>query len=606
MCGISAIINKNNTNVKSEDIKFITDLVFHRGPDGEGYYFGSNFAFGHRRLSIIDLSKNANQPMKYNDDYVITFNGAIYNYKEIKSELISAGYDFNSNSDTEVILASYAHWGYDCVDHFNGMWSFAIFDKEKNILFCSRDRFGIKPFYYLNDDHNFIIGSEIRQLLPHLQSRESNHQIIIDYLVTGILEHTNETFFRNILKLPASHNLIYDLNTHKFKIERYYDIKTNCDDKNESFEKVKSDLQGKLFDSVALRLRSDVKIGACLSGGIDSSLITTFSSQLYNENDKLISIHAKTTEAEHDESLFARQVAKELDIKLIISEPSKNEFIENIEKIVEIQEEPFGSPGIFMQYFIFNEAKKSGIKVMLDGQGGDEVFLGYEKYFPAYFREINRKKGFLSMIKEIYLANRNNEKMGIKSLFTFILGTRYPKIRKLAYRKRVSFLKQYNDNFDFLNKFSNSYTSIPELQKLELNQTMLPELLRYEDKNSMYNSIESRLPFLDYNIVEFSLNQNSDFKIHSGWTKYILRSLLADNISENIAWRKKKNNFNAPTETWLNSIKSTMIEEISNSNILEKLCDKKILLKKYDNINLIVKWRLYNIALWERIFKIEI
>lgn len=604
MCGISCIISRSNNSIDHVVLKNITDLVSHRGPDGEGYYFGDNFAFGHRRLSIIDLSDQANQPMRYLEDFVITFNGAIYNYIELKAELQSFGYKFITDSDTEVILAAYVHWGKECVKRFNGMWAFSIFDKKKNILFCSRDRFGIKPFYYYSDNGIFVFGSEIKQLLPFLKEIKVNKQIMIDYLVTGALEHKVEIFFKNIKKLQAAHNLIYNLSNHQFEIERYYHIPVNHESAK-SFNKAYDEIKTELDKSIKFRLRSDVRIGSCLSGGIDSSTIVAMAADKYDSESPFQVLHAQSTESENDESLYARKLSSDLKIKLEILKPETSDFLKKLEKVIEIQEEPFGGPAIYMQYFIFEHAKKSGIKVMLDGQGGDETLLGYEKYFPAYFREILKRKGIFSMLKEIYFANQNNSKMSFKEILKFIIGTRSSSIRKKVYRNRVFFMKKYIDEFKYLSEFADAYGVISSLQKLEIEKTMLPELLRYEDKNSMFNSIESRLPYLDFKFVEKAVNLKSEFKINLGWTKYILRRILSDLISQKIAWRKKKNNFNAPTKIWLSELKPYMIDEISNSEIIKSITNIDLLISKFDNINLIIKWRLFNIALWERIFKVK-
>lgn len=361
MCGISGIIDKNNKLITKEEIKKINNLIYHRGPDDEGFYFGSNFAFGHRRLSIIDLSSDGHQPMDYMQKYIITYNGEIYNYIEIKNELLKDGYTFKSNTDTEVILASYDKWGENCVNKFNGMWAFAIYDKEKNIIFCSRDRFGIKPFYYTEVDNKFIFGSEIKQLLEFYTERYVNKKILMDYLIIGFEEHTNETFFENVYKLKQSHNLIYNLRNHSCDVYRYYDI---------NFDKSVTDLneensirlyKKKFIDSIKLRLRSDVKIGTCLSGGLDSSSITSIASQEYQKksSNKFTAIHAKSIEDKTDESKYAKKVANYCNIDLNIVEPSSKDFLNNIDEVVYTQEEPFGSPSIFMQYLLMKKVKFS-------------------------------------------------------------------------------------------------------------------------------------------------------------------------------------------------------------------------------------------------------
>jgi len=484
------------------------------------------------------------------------------------------------------------------------MWAFSIFDKKKNILFCSRDRFGVKPFYYYYDDEIFAFASEIKQLLPFLKQKKVNKHIMMDFLVTGALEHNDETFFEDIKKLPASHNLIYNLNNHQFKQERFYQIPVTPNitkSRVKAYEEIKSALE----NSVKLRLRSDVRIGSCLSGGIDSSTVVAMAADKYNSESPFLLFHAQSTENLNDESFYAKQVSDDFNLELKILKPKTEDFLNNLEKVIEIQEEPFGGPAIYMQYFIFEQAKKSGIKVMLDGQGGDESLLGYEKYFPAYFREIRKRKGIFSMLQEIYFANQNNDKMSFMQALKFIIGTRFSWFRKKVYKHRVFFLKKYDEEFYFLNEFASAYGDIKSLQKLEIEKTMLPELLRYEDKNSMFNSIESRLPFLDYIFIEKSINLNSEFKISRGWTKYILRRILSDLTTKKIAWRKRKNTFNAPLETWLSEITPIMISEISKSEIIKRISNMNLLISKFDKINLTMRWRLFNIAIWEKIFEVE-
>jgi asparagine synthase (glutamine-hydrolysing) len=226
MCGISGIINKDNRVVNSDQIKKMNDLIIHRGPDDEGFYFGDNFAFGHRRLSIIDLSSYGHQPMSYMDRYVITYNGEIYNYIELKEELLNYGYSFNSHTDTEVILAGFDRWGESCVERFNGMWAFAIYDKERDTIFCSRDRFGIKPFYYAFTEENLFFGSEIKQILSLFEKNYVDKSVMLDYLLYTLEGHNEKTFFKDIKKIPPGYNLLYDLKSHKFQLKQYYCLKS--------------------------------------------------------------------------------------------------------------------------------------------------------------------------------------------------------------------------------------------------------------------------------------------------------------------------------------------------------------------------------------------
>lgn len=607
MCGISGVINKNNNQINIDEIKKINDIIAHRGPDDEGFYLGKNFAFGHRRLSILDLSAEGHQPMSYFEKYTITYNGEIYNYLEIKDELLQDGYVFKSHTDTEVILASYDKWGEKCVEKFNGMWAFAIYDKEKNIIFCSRDRFGVKPFYYIQVNDRFVFGSEIKQLLPYTEAM-ANKEILIDYIVAGFLEHTNKTFFDEIYKLQGSHNLIYDLNSHKFEIKRYYEIEIDDVIANQSLENSINLYEKELNRSIDIRLRSDVLVGTCLSGGLDSSSIASLAAKKYNKNGriKFNAIHAKSIEKSTDESEFAKIVANSANLNLNIVEPQINDFENYIKEVIYTQEEPFGGPSIFMQYFVMQQAKKIGCKVMLDGQGGDETLLGYEKYYPAIYIDIFKKDGVISALKAVMDSNKNNTKLSIKNLLIYIFGALIHTLRKFEYKRRTFFLKKYHNKFVFLHAISKSYLNIFSLQKQEIEYFNLPALLRYEDKNSMRHSVETRLPFLDYKTLNVALSVNSKFKIKNGWSKFILRQIISKILPKEVVWRKNKFGFNAPDNIWLKSIENKMKESISKSEILLNLCNTDKLLSNFDNLNQNLKWRLYNVSVWEKIYNVKI
>lgn len=599
MCGISGIINKSKDRVKKEDIQKINDLILHRGPDDEGFYFEKNFAFGHRRLSILDLSSDGHQPMHYLDKYTITYNGEVYNYLEIKEELIKYGYKFSSQTDTEVIIASYDKWGEDCVHKFNGMWAFAIYDKEKEIIFCSRDRFGVKPFYYTEIDNKFVFGSEIKQLLEFYEERFVNKKILMDFLIIGYENHINETFFENIFKLQESHNLIYNLKNNSFKIKRYYDIKqTEINlDENSSVDLYKS----KFMNSIELRLRSDVKVGTCLSGGLDSSSIAAIASSMYKKdsNEKFIAIHAKSSEHDSDESFFAKEVANSSNLDLKLIEPTKDEFINSIDDVIYTQEEPFGGPSIFMQYFVMKKAKEIGCTVLLDGQGGDETLVGYERYYPSYLMSLC----FFDLIKGFFNSSKNS-KLSKKQLFAYFVYFTKAKIRIKRLQVKNSFIKAKYFNlasFDILEKNSKNYLNLFELQHQEIFYTQMPHLLRYEDRNSMRHSIETRLPFIDYTVVETALSIPNKYKIKDGWTKYILRRTIDKILPNNIVWRKNKFGFEAPTKSWVNSIEDEIIISISKSKILSEISDSINL----NRLDLNQKWKLFNISKWEDIYKVS-
>lgn len=602
MCGISGIIRKDNKPVNSADIQSINDIISHRGPDSEGFYHQSNFSFGHRRLSIIGLGEEGYQPMLYNNKYSITFNGEIYNYIEIRKELESFEYTFKTTTDTEVILAAYDKWGEECVSKFNGMWAFALHDSIKNTIFCSRDRFGIKPFYYTENKDQFIFGSEIKQLLHFFDKPKVNKSTLLDYIIIGFEEHKNETFFEGILKLAPGHNLIYNLDNHKLSIKKYYHINLNPSNSNE--EEAINQYKEKLTNAIKLRMRSDVKVGTCLSGGLDSSSVAAIASSIYatDSDDKFNAIHAKSSEIESDESHFAKAVANHCNLQLNNIEPTIEEFRNNIDEIIYTQEEPFGSPSIFMQYFVMKKAKEINCKVMLDGQGGDETLLGYEKYYPAYLLGLGGAK----MIKEFFNSSKNS-KLSKIDLFKYIFYFTKYSIRIKRLRQKNAYLKSsILDSFNSatLKNLSNSYLDVNKLQLFEIEKTQLPHLLRYEDKNSMRNSIETRLPFIDYQVLEQALSTKNELKIKDGWTKYILRKTIDKLLPKEIVWRKNKLGFNAPENKWMDSIEGEIIGTIKESNILTAIVDfDKLKIKSLDNRT---KWKLFNVAKWEKIYNVSI
>lgn len=282
MCGIAGIISRNKNDLYY--IEKMCETVVHRGPDGFGYYYDDNFAFGHRKLAIIDLSDHGKQPMEYFDKYVITYNGEIYNYIELRDELKDKGYTFRSDCDTEVIMGAYDCWGEACLDKFNGMWAFAIYNKENGTIFCARDRFGIKPFYYTLLNDKFIFASEIKEFTVFNDWKSAaNKKRLLDFLVQSVFDHTNETFFEGVYQLRGGEKLIYDLKTYTYTISRWYSLEWKRTKNNLSFDEAVEKFREIFTDSVRLRLRSDVKVGSCLSGGLDSSSIVCVANRILRE-----------------------------------------------------------------------------------------------------------------------------------------------------------------------------------------------------------------------------------------------------------------------------------------------------------------------------------
>ena len=598
MCGIAGIINKNNTKVNHEDIKLMTDIITHRGPDGEGHFVSENIGFGHRRLAILDLSKAGHQPM-IKSDIVLVFNGEIYNYLEIREELEALGEEFNTNTDTEVVIKAYKQWSYECVKKFNGMWAFALFDKNEDKIFISRDRFGIKPFYYFENNSQFYFGSEIKQILPFLTSTKVKKQILYDFLYLSYHHHTENTFFDGIKSLIAGHNMIFDNKTKDIKIEKYYDLKKESKNYKTLDESVNA-YKNKFKRAIELRLRSDVKVGTCLSGGLDSSYVAKVASENYESNSRFTAITAKSIDAVNDESHYAKIVADRYNLNWKITEPSKEDFFNSIDDVIYNQEEPFGSPSIIMQYFVMKKAKDEGCIVMLDGQGGDETLLGYERYFIPYLSSI---KNPIKRIKEFRKLSKNS-KLSLKQLLYYYLYFGIPKIRERYLLKRNNYILKENKmyfNRGLAATFKKSSKDLISLQKKELLEIQLEKLLKFEDRNSMAHSIEARVPFIDYKLVECALAIPAKFKINKGWSKFILRKSYGSDAPSEIVWRKNKFGFEAPTKKWMKE-KQFLLQTITESAFLDNIINKESSLKELDDNTL---WKLFNIAKWSEKFNVE-
>lgn len=597
MCGISGTFYKKSKKASYEVLEKMNSLVTKRGPDGEGIYINNEIGFGHRRLSIIDLSENGKQPMTL-DNLTITYNGEIFNYVEIRDELKALGHIFSSDSDTEVILHSYRVWGQECVQKFNGMWAFAIHDTIKNVIFCSRDRFGIKPFYFFDNEDIFAFGSEIKQLLDFDNARKVNIQRVCNYLLYGESENNSNTFFKSVNKLPASHNLIYNCNLKSYEILRYYDLKKNDNYFKYTYEEASQKFKALLTDAVRLRMRSDVRVGACLSGGLDSSTIVSLAN-LNNPPENFMCINAKSIEKKFDESHFANMVSEFTKTNLKIVTPDSDDFIKSVEMVIYNQEEPFGNPSPVFQNFVFKSAKEEGCIVMLDGQGGDEDLLGYTFYIgpiliKSFFKNlniisINSQISILSIIKQIFLT-----------IFYRITSTNlYLKTKNKHFKSSV--FRFRNDSMKLKRQSTFLWKSIFDLQKNEIYEGSLPSLLRFEDKNSMANSIETRLPFLDYRVVELCLSLPYEFKLNDGWLKFLIRDTMEGMLPKDILWRKEKFGFNSPNEEWLKN-KPYFLKEIKKSIILREL----VYIDKIDTLDNTFLWRLFNVAIWEKLYKVSI
>ena len=601
MCGISGVLSFNNQIDRNEIIRS-HDSIKHRGPDSEGFFFDKNIALAHRRLAIIDLSKDSDQPFSLENRFVIVFNGEIYNYIEIREELKTKGHYFKTESDTEVLLRSYIEWGSGCQNKFNGMWAFAIWDKKRQQLFCSRDRYGIKPFFWTKNSKSFYFGSELKQFIVNDIGRQCNYEELSIYLYGGCTNSTNQTFFKGINSLEPGHSLLINY-LGEMKINKWYDLE-------ESINPVQNKLDLEEFNylltnSIKLRMRSDVKVGSALSGGLDSSTILKLASNtINNDKNNIFAIHAKSSEKVTDESDYARIAANYASSKLIIVEPSFEDFKNTINEVIFHQDEPFASTSDFMLYKVMQKAKELGCKVMLDGQGSDEILMGYSRYVLTTLISSFRRNGFFGMFKDYRYAQLNNAELNHNSILKYLVGGASSRMRASFVNTRFKFLKLNIGSIQQLYKdVSRNNASSTLLQTIEFKRNTLPQILRTQDRLSMANSIEGRVPFLDYRLVEYCLNLRSDYKVKDGWTKYPLR--ISKNLPKEISWRKSKLGYDSPSKTWLGKYSTEMLSCISKSPMLKEITDMHKLKSSWKILNSKEKWRLFNVAVWQKIHNVD-
>ncbi|MEM2929172.1 MAG: asparagine synthase (glutamine-hydrolyzing) [Nitrososphaerota archaeon] len=638
MCGIFGILSIDQNKVNINVLERMSHSLIHRGPDDYGYVFFELFnkqriletnnifdvkqienyqgvlAFGHRRLSIIDLSKTGHQPMSNeNRDIWIILNGEIYNYIELSEELKKRGHKFYSKTDTEVIIHAYEEWGADCLNHFNGMWAFALWDKRKKRIFCSRDRFGIKPFYYYYDGKTFVFASEIKAILQDPAIRRiPNDKRIYDYLGYGYLDHTEETFFKNINQLRGSNYLTLDIKGTdlNLKINQYWDIKPIELRGVESFEKRFLEL---FKDSINLHLRSDVPIGTCLSGGLDSSSIVCVTQEYLNSN-----IHKTFSscfeDQRYDEREYIQKVIETNHIEPHFVFPNPKKLFEEINELIWYQEEPFGSTSIYAQWNVFKLAKEKGIKVVLDGQGADELLAGYHPFLGFYLSELINEFHFYDFIKE-YKLIRSIYKYSHFWFIGHLLISLLPLPLSAFIKKQILFKKnnwlKRNNNFIYKTEFKNKFKNI--LHNQLYNYLMifsLPALLHYEDRNSMAHSIEARVPFLDYRLVELIFSLPIKEIINNGFTKYILRKAMQGILPESIRMRRDKMGFVTPEDIWFKTVLKNFVNDIINSKSFSERIyfDVKKVKAAYKNhceqkINISATiWRWINLEIWLKTF----
>ncbi|MGB5990392.1 MAG: asparagine synthase (glutamine-hydrolyzing) [Marinifilaceae bacterium] len=648
MCGISGVFNFNGKRIDLSKLRSMNEMIRHRGPDDEGYllfntsaqtqtHFSggdsceqikahfpllkedmhANLGLAHRRLSIIDLSAKGHQPMSnLEGDLSIVFNGEIYNYLEIRKELIGKGYSFISGSDTEVVISAYREWGEACINKFNGMWSFALWDAKEQKLFCSRDRFGIKPFYYAITPDGIVFGSEAKQLLAFDIDKSLNEEVIYKSFSLGSFHVNSEcTYWNGIKYLPASHSMI--IKDGKISIKRYYDLEESSFEKSTLSYVDATERYKELFlDSVNLRMRSDVLVGSTLSGGLDSSAIVCAASKMTDKEYNTFTSYYDYNKV-YDERKYADIVCDATGAKPHYLSTKVDDFLKEMEKITWHHDYPLMGSSPMSSYFVNKEAKKYNTTVLLDGQGTDELLGGYNHAYYRYYADLMKSRKVGRLYREFPDYLMNNDKGSLPSRLAktlFILGNS----ELSAYNREAKYNLQFplnisSSNYNFENNISNIASSkLSSFLYNNLYSTVLPSLLHFVDRNSMAHSIESRVPFLDYRLVEFAFSLPSDYKINGCFSKRIHRDAIKGLVPREIVERKDKIGFVSPGENiWLRGDLSSFVDDTINSQSFKergifdmpKIHSIWSSYKKGDNKNSNVLWKTLMLEQWFKVFK---
>ncbi|MGE3803294.1 MAG: asparagine synthase (glutamine-hydrolyzing) [Gemmataceae bacterium] len=625
MCGVAGHVWKDPERPANQDVvEAMCQIMFHRGPDGGGVYADGPVALGHRRLAILDLTDAGAQPMVSNDGrYVITFNGEIYNYVELREQLRQQGCRFHTQTDTEVILEAYRSWGADCVQRFNGMWAFVILDRQAGELFLSRDRIGIKPLYYSVNPAAFLFASEIKALLlaqPELRSPRLSY--VARSLASGAFNDSADTHFRNIQLLLPAHNARYRLADGSLQTWCYWSVNPEEFAQRWLRGDPVSALRELIESAIRLHVRADVPVGTCLSGGVDSSTVVGWMSRLLDHP-----VHTYSglyPDPACNEEFYVDLVNRANNAIAGPVRPEPNgTLVDDLESITWHQDVPTAGPGLITQFHVMRRACQD-VKVVLDGQGCDELFAGYLFYFATHFEDLLKERSLAGRIRSAWLLFSIWRLWGMKmvpaGVAPKILGNLPGRLLARAFRSAPT-LSGFDLVHPGLKEFEASDPIQPtftrvlpgELANLCHQQSTcssLPALLHYEDRNSMAFSIEARVPFLDYRIVEFALALPSHWKIHGSWTKYVLRRAAAPVLPRQVTWRRSKMGYPTPMDRWLrNPNEHSRIHDLlfSSSSVQREYLDPVKLRAMWQQqlAGQDHSWALYRaltLELWSRMF----
>jgi asparagine synthase (glutamine-hydrolysing) len=630
MCGIAGVILKQQSNLHVRDtVLLMSKAIKHRGPDGEGLIAittqdvlplrtsdtpaaNTNCAdattalldnvlavLAHRRLSIIDLSPLGHQPMCSIDESVwITYNGELYNYIELKAELILLGCHFVSQTDTEVVINAYQMWGEACVDRFNGMWAFCLYDKAKKIFFASRDRLGVKPFYYINNTNHFAFASEQKAFVQaNLITKTANSEALHSYLLNDEIDTSTLNFFEGVNELMPGHNAVYSLQDNRLTVYEYFNKRSLVSSVNNDLSdgELIAMIRERLYEAIRIRLRGDVKMGACLSGGVDSSVVAGIMASFIKE--PIANFTAIFPDYAFDEAKYASLVSNHIGgINYSVS-PTAEGFAAHVDTLVYALDSPIFNASTFAQFSVMKKVQEQNIKVVLDGQGADELFGGYAHHFFSVWKQDFHNNHFLAGAKAIFQSSKS-----IPNPALFFVKERLKETLSLKLNSSQSLIGE-----GFIASYAQSHVSY----KNNLNEQLLEDMgakrlkfyLRCEDRCSMWHSVESRTPFSDdLPLMQLLFSFDGKRKIQHGISKFLLREASQSILPEAIYTRYDKIGFDTPTAQWVSQLKAPIVSEIASANFdfvnKKQLAD---LSKHSTGKELQQLFKLYALAKWQSV-----
>jgi asparagine synthase (glutamine-hydrolysing) len=608
MCGIAGICRQAGISQADIDqVKQMNTLQKHRGPDAEGLFSDFCVVLGHRRLAIIDLSIDGKQPFASDDGrYQLVFNGEIYNYLELREELSHHGWTFRTKTDTEVLLKAYQHYGEECLHQFNGMFAFAIYDTQQQRLFLARDRVGVKPLYYAVIDSALYFSSEIKSLCSiSAVSRSVNYQALFDYLVFNRTDIYDETFFRDIKRIPKGCHALFDQDG--LRIRQWWNpekfLKSETEEPDS--EKICRDIEELFLSSVQLRMRSDVPVGSCLSGGLDSSIMIGALFQHFDLGSNYATFTASFPGHPIDETGYIDSLNRQYKFQNIRTFPDADKAYDSLKDFIYANDEPTTNSSFFSQYEVMRLAKENGVTVLLDGQGGDESFAGYQ-YFQGFnlYGLLKQKKG-IRLTSE--LARSMLRKQHVSVYQTILFQLLPDLLRKKALLRMLPYIEQ-----EFFHEYINHSRIYKEFFNVSgLNQSLvrhfqykLEHLLRMEDRNSMAFSLEARVPYLDYRLVEYILGLPENLKIQNGETKYLQKKALGKYTIPEILQRTDKIGFGTPGDEWMLTDKWRQLTKKNYSDLSETFPNifkqnAPLPKKGFD------RWKINQLCTWKNIFQVN-